>query len=307
MRHAQNAANGQEVPVVVRNADLREQDFGYYEGRPFFERKKEPSTSAKQDHLQEHKSDPGFVSIETKDSLFRRADKFLNEHLLPILAESAGQSHFIAVVSHGMLLSALWKCILKRQPPKSITIESEAPAGRPIFSLEHLGGWSNTGYLELHLSPVDGDTTTRNAIDKVAINRTDSSLHHPRDGSDQQVSETATDNKEDREARLSRVVELTEPSTSAEVDSAPFASRHHETETGSNDNKDVSTALTPDSESSQMAGRLPYSSNFLVTIARVNCLKHLETLKRTRGGVGSSKHDEGQRSIDSFFKKPRVD
>jgi probable phosphoglycerate mutase len=40
-----------------------------------------------------------------------------------------------------------------------------------------------------------------------------------------------------------------------------------------------------------------------VEIHAINCTAHLVNLHRTRGGVGSSKYDSKQTSIDSFFKR----
>ena len=44
---------------------------------------------------------------------------------------------------------------------------------------------------------------------------------------------------------------------------------------------------------------------FRMTIMAVNGKDHLQSLKRTRGGVGSSGHDEGQKKIEAFFKKQK--
>ncbi|KAK4111109.1 phosphoglycerate mutase-like protein [Canariomyces notabilis] len=48
-----------------------------------------------------------------------------------------------------------------------------------------------------------------------------------------------------------------------------------------------------------------------LSLVAVNVLKHLEGLKKTRGGIGSARFDKRQRTMDSFFasaaKKQRVD
>ncbi|KAK4135781.1 phosphoglycerate mutase-like protein [Trichocladium antarcticum] len=48
-----------------------------------------------------------------------------------------------------------------------------------------------------------------------------------------------------------------------------------------------------------------------LSVVGVNVLRHLEGLKKTRGGIGSAQHDKRQRTLDSFFgpasKKPRVE
>jgi hypothetical protein len=43
-----------------------------------------------------------------------------------------------------------------------------------------------------------------------------------------------------------------------------------------------------------------------IIIQKINGKDHLKGLKRTGGGVGSSRFDEGQRKIETFFKKQKV-
>ncbi|KAH9821394.1 Adenosylcobalamin/alpha-ribazole phosphatase [Teratosphaeria destructans] len=152
VRKAQSSAKGGEDDLqIVKVPDLIEQDFGFYEGKPFYARS-DPKRSGRDAHYERHKNDPGFVDIESKESMGRRADNFLNEHLLPLLKVAEAEDMTIAIVAHGMLLSSLWKKLLLRLPRKSLTIAPEIRATRDNLVLEHLGGWSNTGYLELALS-----------------------------------------------------------------------------------------------------------------------------------------------------------
>jgi len=46
--------------------------------------------------------------------------------------------------------------------------------------------------------------------------------------------------------------------------------------------------------------------DMLLVMKAVNSLVHLKKLKKTRGGIGSSKHDESQKTIGSFFKKRKI-
>ncbi|KAF2763816.1 phosphoglycerate mutase-like protein [Teratosphaeria nubilosa] len=152
VRKAQpSARTGEENLQVVKLPDLIEQDFGFYEGKPFYARS-DPKRTGRDAHHERHKNDPGFVDIESKESMGQRADKFLDEHLLPLLKDAEAEDMTIAVVAHGMLLSRLWKKLLLHLPRKSLTIAPEITATRDNLVLEHLGGWSNTGYLELALS-----------------------------------------------------------------------------------------------------------------------------------------------------------
>jgi len=44
-----------------------------------------------------------------------------------------------------------------------------------------------------------------------------------------------------------------------------------------------------------------------LVVKAVNSQEHLKGLKKTRGGIGSLKHDSNQKTVDSFFKKRRLD
>lgn len=134
---------------ITKVPELIEQDFGFYEGKPFYARS-DPKKTGREAHYESHKSDPGFVDVESKESMATRADKFLDEHLLPLFDADEHESEpCVLVVSHGILLSNLWRRLLLRLPRKSLTIAPEITASRGALVLEHLGGWSNTGYLEL--------------------------------------------------------------------------------------------------------------------------------------------------------------
>ena len=134
---------------IIKVPDLIEQDFGFYEGKSFFARS-DPKKTGREAHHENHKSDPGFVGVESTESMATRADRFLDQHLMPLLSRNGNKSEpIVLVVSHGILLSNLWRRLLLRLPRKSLMIAPEVTAARDALVLEHLGGWSNTGYLEL--------------------------------------------------------------------------------------------------------------------------------------------------------------
>lgn len=211
---------------------LREQDFGYYEGKPFYARPREGSKSGKDDHRSQHQDDPDFQDVESKESMDARMDKFLQGHLLPVLENiSKGTTQDIAVVSHGIVLSHLWRRFLNMCPKNRVAVSPGLPIGYgPYTALEHLGGWSNTGYLELIMLP------------------------------------RSCAKKEER--------------------TAPLEPR--------------SRSPTADPEAN-----LPQLSGYSILISVINGKEHLVGLKRVRG-VGSSQHDEGQKKIESFFKKQKT-
>lgn len=230
-----NGKDQKEVALqeVSQLSVLREQDFGFYEGKSFFTRQRDSKISGKADHRSQHREDLGFKDVESTDSMMRRMDSFIQDHLLQFLYnEDFKAEQTVAVVSHGIILSQLWRSFLKLFPKGSVTLSPNLPVvveGTAVV-LEHLGGWSNTGYLELDISP--------GLVNAVAANVSANTVQR-----------------------------------------------------------------TPQSLSKSLSLRpLPLQ----MTIKTVNGREHLKNLKRTRGGVGSSKHDEGQRKIESFFKKPKL-
>ncbi|MCJ1418177.1 hypothetical protein MMC32_004523 [Xylographa parallela] len=220
---------------VIKLAILREQDFGFYEGKPFYARFRGSNKSGKDNHRLQHAKDPGFQDVETKEAMAIRMDSFMDIHLLPLLRGSyLEKDPVIMIVSHGIILSALWRCILKQFPSQSVSLgPGLAIRGGGPSTLEHLGGWSNTGYLELDVK-----------AQKVTTNSTTA---------DTAVSPVT--------------VQKFKPNTTV-----PPRSLH----------------------------------GYIMVIKAINCKDHLTGLKRTGCGVGSSKLDEGQKTIESFFKKRKV-
>lgn len=72
--------------------------------------------------------------------------------------------------------------------------------------------------------------------------------------------------------------------------------------------KQLATTSAPNqTDPTREISRNKQASGWLVKVLTVNGQHHLSTLKRTRGGIGSSRHDKGQMQIDSFFAKPKTD
>ena len=211
---------------------LREQDFGYYEGKPFYARSQDSSKSGKDSDRAQHQDDPDFKDVESKESMAARMNDFLRDHLLPIIYKEGAKEKAVAIVSHGIILSHLWKSFLKLLPKDSVSLSPEISIGSGrVTPLEYLGGWSNTGYLELDLSRRSQEATSNDILGST-------------------------------------------PSQSSKMDSSSSAS-------------------------------LSLASHKVI-IKTVNGKAHLQGLKRTKGGVGSAKFDEDQKSIDSFFKKRKL-
>lgn len=217
------------VPNVNLISILREQDFGHYEGRPFYARDRDSKMSGKDNHRAKNLNHPNFKDVESKDAMERRMRTFLDKYLIPILRNNKSMKEpAVAIVSHGIILSTLWKCLLKGFEAQSVKLaQGLTNASGGYVSLEHLGGWSNTGYLELDIQ--------------------DSTLVHTTD-----------------------VIDATHL------------------------NGSENDGIAKDNISPLLVG-------WKMTIKAINSKEHLKNLKRTGGGVGSSKFDEGQKKIETFF------
>lgn len=229
IRRAQGIGKDHEgvaLKEVSKLTLLREQDFGFYEGKPFYTRQRDSRLTGKTHHRSQHCEDPDFKDVESTESMAWRMDSFIQNHLLQLLNDN---EQIIAVVSHGIILSHLWQCLLKLFSKGSVALSPSLTLGieARTAELEHLGRWSNTGYLELDILPTPVNAVCTNSF----------------------------------------------TSTVQRVPQSPSIS----------------------------LGLRPVPSKMIVKT--VNGKEHLKTLKRTRGGVGSSKHDEGQRKIESYFKK----
>ncbi|KAL9104766.1 MAG: hypothetical protein Q9163_000316 [Psora crenata] len=148
--HAESSTKLGVLPLGV----LREQDFGFYEGKPFSARSRNLNKSGKDAHRSKHLNDQHFKDVESKQSMVARMDQYLHDHLFPIWDQEDGVGEAtVAIVSHGIILSHLWRCLLKVFPKHSVALSPGIYIGTGgVMNLEFLGGWSNTGYLELQIS-----------------------------------------------------------------------------------------------------------------------------------------------------------
>jgi hypothetical protein len=106
---------------LVTLRDLRERDFGSAEGEKF---------------------GAGIVGAdaESREQMRVRAERFVREHLAPLLtAEWAAAGGCVVVVAHGLILDSLLRELLVKFGPAEMAF-----LGNP-----RMVGWSNTGYAEL--------------------------------------------------------------------------------------------------------------------------------------------------------------
>ncbi|KAF7192556.1 Adenosylcobalamin/alpha-ribazole phosphatase [Pseudocercospora fuligena] len=272
---AQPTVPSKSEPVqIVQVQELIEQNFGFYEGRQF-QARTDPKKTGREAHRLQHQNDPGFVDVESKDSMNRRADVFLDEHLMPLFSQCRGQDRFcVAVVSHGMLLSHLWRRLLLRLPSKSVTVDSAVTAARGPVVLQHLGGFSNTGYLELAIKRVAGPQ--QSSVDNsTALSKQSSAVASSADAG------TFNDTAEEK------LQDLPMPTSDRSASPGP---KHPTSEAV------VETANDP----------LCLPTGWITLILSIDRKDHLTGLKRQRGGIGRSAHDEKQGRLEAFFKKQRT-
>jgi broad specificity phosphatase PhoE len=239
-----NSAEPSEAVSVptIQLPILREQDFGFYEAKPWSLRLPDIVTA------DDPRNDPDFKDKETIESVALRTNLFLDEHLLPLLVteRELHQEQVVAVVSHGVTLSVLWRCLLLRFGPHTVSIGPGVNLRGGFRPLEYLPGWTNTGYLELEVSPLKQE---------VLPSALENSVSSPNDA-------------------VNNVALATAPAV--EKPSPPGTTT-----------------------STRTLAMLP---GWGMIVKTVNSKEHLNSLRRTGGGVGSAKHDEKQRKLDGFFK-----
>jgi broad specificity phosphatase PhoE len=240
------------------------QDLGYYEGKSFQARSADSKKNGREQHRDKHKDDAGFVDVESKESMAKRADTFLDQHLLPLFdSDSAAEEYTVAIVSHGILLSNFWRRLLLRLPRRSLKIAPDVTAARGDIILGHLGGWSNTGYLHLSIqrdSPPASEETEHTAKSESPSTTTNLTTPGP------------------------QIAKLTAISPIAES---------------------KALQVTPDAATTASPRKM--LDGYSTIIVAIDSKQHLVGLKRQRGGIGRSAHDESQKKLDVFFKKQRVD
>ena len=146
---------------VIALPILREQDFGSLECVPW-------ASKAGSSVVYPDPTHPDFKPKETPAAMQQRAQEFLDDFLTPFLYLDSVEMETIAVVSHGLFLGALWKTLLARMPPNSVTLAPEVRLPGGTRPLEYLPGWSNTGFLELHFHPRN-EATSVDEVRETAI------------------------------------------------------------------------------------------------------------------------------------------
>jgi probable phosphoglycerate mutase len=119
--------------AVVQLPELREKHFGSGEGVKF--------GAAARGEEKVH------VGAETAEQMRARVIRFVDHHLAPLWASpSTGMTPCVVVAAHGIILGVLFRVLTSRIPKDAITMAPDAQAG--LYP-----SWSNTGYLEVVLTP----------------------------------------------------------------------------------------------------------------------------------------------------------
>lgn len=224
-----NALHAHETKQL---AVLREKDFGSLEGKSYYyERSRDSKKDDKDLSPHGHGNALDFKHSESQESMMARSNTFIDEYLLELFY-TVPDDYAVVVVSHGIFLAHLWRCMYRRFAPTMISLAPNVVIPSPGLSLEYLNRWSNTGYLELEIKLKVGDGSTSTSL--AATKAPELIL----------ISEIQATN----ETNGRRLLDM------------------------------------------------------LLVVKAVNSLEHLVGLKKTRGGIGSSKHDDNQKTMESFFK-----
>ena len=220
---------------VVQLRALREQDFGSFERKPFSTRRAAQNPPGKEFHPFHSNAQSNFQDGESKESLDLRLDGFIQDYLFPLFqGEASATESAVCIVSHGIALSHLWRCLLKLFHRQNVRVSPNILVdNQRAKSLEYLGGWSNTGFLELDIQEMKSLEMAMTSLSN--------------DGT-----------------------KLSGLGSTADHNVNPF-----------------------------------FRSSLLVRT--LNGREHLISLKRTRGGVGSSQYDAGQRKLETYFKKKEAE
>ena len=203
--------------------------------------------------------------------------------LLPYVADD----ETVAVVAHGIILTHLWRSILGRFLPGNVSVAAGVMVGGAGLGLEYLGGWSNTGYLELEITSKGGVLPRLDPAHPKSVG-----LYEQDVGSGSSAPAQSSNPMPDKVSSLPTQQSATAlpPMHKAE---APVLTMLDESI------PILKGSVVEFSRHTSLPLKLP---DLALVVKAVNSQEHLSGLKKTRGGIGSLKHDEKQKTMDSFFK-----
>lgn len=207
-----------------------------------------------------------WVDPESQDSMKNRIERFVDAHFVPNVLQAASDASAgsVVIVAHGIILNVLLRSLLLRFGPEEIA--KLAKPGDASWRSEWLASWSNTGYLEADLQVATPMAMTTSDI-PVPEQKLADGPGTIGPGIAQEVNSTAAPSED--------VVAAGQPGAVL-----------------------VTTTNVP------VPTLVSVSPGIQLVVRTVNCVEHLQGLKKTRGGIGSAGHDEKQKTVDSFFTRP---
>ncbi|EFQ36317.1 phosphoglycerate mutase [Colletotrichum graminicola M1.001] len=135
---------------VVQLPELREKHFGTGEGQKFGAR------------MGSGPDRPRHEGAEDQGAMRMRAERFVEDYLAPIFAcmeaESGDGAESIVIVAHGIILGVLARVLC--------TVGSFAAVGPVTKDRIHFS-WSNTGYVEMHITTTPVSSASKQAVPTV--------------------------------------------------------------------------------------------------------------------------------------------
>ncbi|KAI1781264.1 phosphoglycerate mutase-like protein [Hypoxylon cercidicola] len=138
----QDSPSHNESPLeVIRLPELREKDYGSFEGKKYRVKTGNSSDTSPQS------------DSETNGSMKLRANQFL-DHLIHVVDGHVSDHITVVIVAHGIILGVLLAALLERFPPRSSSSSTQAgDRGGP----PELVAWGNTGVLQARLEPTSDE------------------------------------------------------------------------------------------------------------------------------------------------------
>ncbi|KAJ4420709.1 hypothetical protein N0V82_004148 [Gnomoniopsis sp. IMI 355080] len=221
-------------------------------------------TRGKQEALDVAKA-ADWIEPESQDLMKKRIERFVDAFFVPTVLQAASDGGPGSIV---IVAHGIILNVLLRSLLVRFGPEEIAKLAKPgdaAWRSEWLASWSNTGFLEAELR-----VTTPVAVPALII------------------PALKTESVDGLAAVERSIVQGDDSGTTPAEDTA--AVDHPEAVSTS-----AASAPIPNSVS---------DSGIRLTVRTVNCIEHLQGLKKTRGGIGSAGHDEKQKTMDSFFSRP---
>ncbi|SCV68204.1 BQ2448_325 [Microbotryum intermedium] len=256
----------QPPPPFTVSPLLREQFFGEAEGWPW------NAGLYSSSHLpwEDHRAFRLAPFAESLTDVSIRADKVLRHFVLPHLIASAESetAHHILLVAHGIWLSEMRYAFARAQDPQVRFVKSS--------------GYLNTAWSRFEIDLVEEDEVVERVQNEVPFggnesvgSRSSSHHHHDRSGTSTSTNASTTAANAGDLATMPERIRALLPTL---PDLPPRDPK-----------------LPP-----PFADDVPLPKLKFKVIA-TNQAEHLEGLVRTKGGIGSSTHDEKQRGLQEFF------